>query len=110
MKYINAKEILPEHILEIIQDYVEGELVYIPIGNNKASWGKKSGAKDELINRNNAIYESYQRGLTVEELMGEYNLSESSIRKIVWRAGKNNRAKSIVTPVKADLGRCVYER
>lgn len=30
MKYLNAAELLPEHLLKEIQTYVDGEILYIP--------------------------------------------------------------------------------
>ncbi|EDU36508.1 hypothetical protein CLOSPO_02676 [Clostridium sporogenes ATCC 15579] len=31
MKYKNAQNVLPEHIIELIQEYMEGGYLYIPI-------------------------------------------------------------------------------
>lgn len=30
MKYVNAAEILPEHLLKELQTYIDGDVLYIP--------------------------------------------------------------------------------
>lgn len=46
MSYINAGDRLLAHILELIQDYVEGEYIYIPKKeSNKKSWGESTNTK-----------------------------------------------------------------
>lgn len=84
MKYVKAESILPEYVIEIIQNYIDGEYLYIPRkkGNEK-SWGEKSGIKSILKNRNVEIYKKFTYGLSIEELCEEYYLSESSIRRII---------------------------
>ena len=58
MKYVKAIDVLPQEIIEIIQNYVDGEYLYIPRKNdNKKSWGEKSGIKNILKERNIEIYE-----------------------------------------------------
>ena len=84
MKYVKADKILPNHIVEIIQNYIDGEYLYIPRKKGKEkSWGEKSGTKDILKTRNVEIYEKFTYGLTVDKLCEEYYLSESSIRRII---------------------------
>lgn len=84
MKYVKAENILPEHVIEIIQNYIDGDYLYIPRkkGNEK-SWGEKSGAKGSIKARNIEIYEKFTYGVSVEELCEEYYLSESSIRRAI---------------------------
>lgn len=84
MKYVKANNVLPEEIIEVIQNYIDGEYLYIPRkkGNEK-SWGEKSGTKQALKSRNAEIYEKYLDGLSVQELCEAYYLSESSIRRII---------------------------
>ena len=85
MKYVKAIDVLPQEIIEIIQNYVDGEYLYIPRKNdNKKSWGEKSGIKNRLKERNIEIYEKYIKGLSISELSKEYFLSEKSIRKIIF--------------------------
>ena len=85
MKYVNAKDVLPPSLLYEVQQYLCGELLYIPRNNTKkAGWGQKSGAKSSLSLRNQDIIEAYRNGATVYELMDVHCLSEASIRKIIY--------------------------
>ncbi|AQM59329.1 CD3324 family protein [Clostridium baratii] len=84
MSYKKAQDVLPEELLKIIQEYIDGEYIYIPRKNeNHKSWGEKSGIKDSLKIRNNEIYKKYLNGATINELAQEYYLSEKSIRRII---------------------------
>lgn len=84
MKYIKAIDVLPKEILEIIQEYIDGEYLYIPRKcENHKSWGEKSGIKNIIDIRNKEIYNKYVNGYTVNTLAKEYYLSEKSIRRII---------------------------
>lgn len=84
MKYIKAKDVLPENIIEIIQEYIDGECLYIPRKNgNEKSWGEKSGTKNSLEIRDKKIYDEYMEGKDIIELTQIYYLSEQSIRRII---------------------------
>ena len=40
MRYIKAEDILPDEIVELIQQYVDGETIYIPRkAENRLAWG-----------------------------------------------------------------------
>ena len=84
MKYVKAQNVLPEEVIKIIQEYIDGEFIYIPRkdGQQKA-WGEKSGTRDSLKSRNSSIYKKYMEGATVAELTLEFYLSEQSIRRII---------------------------
>lgn len=44
MKYIKANNIFPKELLKQIQEYVQGELIYIPNSEGvRKKWGEKSG-------------------------------------------------------------------
>lgn len=84
MKYINGKDILPKSLLEQLQKYVQGELVYIPRQESqRAGWGAVNGARLMIRMRNVEICRMYEEGNTVSELMDMYHLSEDSIRKVL---------------------------
>ncbi len=84
MKYINGNSVLPKEIMESIQEFVDGEFVYIPRKNyNHKAWGEKSGTKDMLKNRNTEILQHHNKGITVRKLAQMYFLSEQSIRRII---------------------------
>lgn len=84
MKYKNGRDVFPEALLKQIQRYVSGELVYIPAGENKRSWGESSGYKKYLIERNRTIKEKFNSGTDIEQLSEEFYLSCESIKKIVY--------------------------
>lgn len=84
MSYVKAEDVLPKHLVEEIQKYVDGKLLYIPRKNeNSFSWGEKSGTKEKLAKRNQTIAERHNMGETVETLSREYFLSEKRIRGIL---------------------------
>ncbi len=84
MSYVKAEEVLPKHLVEEIQKYVDGKLMYIPRkGENSFSWGEKSGTKEKLAKRNQTIVKRYYAGETVETLSREFYLSEKRIRGIL---------------------------
>ena len=84
MKYINAKKILPDALIIELQKYVSGEYIYIPTKQAKR-WGEISGYRAELNMRNDAIVSDYKNGASVAALAEHYSLSESAIRKILYR-------------------------
>lgn len=84
MKYINGKDVLPRTLLEQLQNYVQGELLYIPRQeNNRAGWGAVNGTRLMIRARNIDICRAYEDGASVAELMEIYHLSEDSIRKVL---------------------------
>ena len=86
MKYINASEILPDMLVEELQQYVQAGYIYIPAKDEKhKSWGELSGYRKELNKRNEAIIDKYQNGASIEELADEYYLSVYAIRKIIYQ-------------------------
>lgn len=85
MKYRNAAHILPDELLREIQQYTEGEAIYIPKREEKRKWGEGSGARRYYEERNTKIREKYRAGTTICELADSYNLSVESIRRIVYR-------------------------
>jgi len=84
MGYRNAGEILPEEIIALIQQYVDGENIYIPRrSENRLKWGSQTRITQELSHRNKLIYADYSRGMTTSELADKYCLSHKSIQRIV---------------------------
>lgn len=84
MSYVNAEDVLPKHLVEEIQKYVDGQLLYIPRKmENSLAWGEKKGTKEELLRRNQEIIDYYKDGHTVEELSKLFFLSEKRIRGII---------------------------
>lgn len=86
MGYIKATAILPEELLEIIQDYVDGEYIYIPRKEeNKKLWGQNTKIKKEYSLRNESIYREYLKGVSTKTLSEKYYLSEKSIQRIILK-------------------------
>ncbi|WP_129598299.1 CD3324 family protein [Anaerophilus nitritogenes] len=84
MKYEKAQDILPEDIIKLIQQYIDGGYLYIPRKfDNKKSWGSTTGLRKELKKRNVEIFEKHIRGISVKELTEQYYLTENSIRRII---------------------------
>ena len=85
MKYKNAAEILPPELLQEVQCYIEGVLLYIPRSNSKQEWGAVSGSKKFYLERNYQIKELFHNGKSVEELAVKFGVSNSTIKKIVYQ-------------------------
>ncbi|MEK5641448.1 hypothetical protein BK138_10990 [Paenibacillus rhizosphaerae] len=86
MRYINASAVLPEELVEKLQEFVQGEYLYIPaIKNQHRSWGELSGARQEINKRNHEILKAYILGASVEELSESFHLSTYAIRKIIYQ-------------------------
>ncbi|MTK07267.1 MAG: hypothetical protein F8N38_09305 [Hungatella sp.] len=91
MRYQRANEILPEELVELIQNYIDGEYVYIPRKQeNKRNWGEGTGAREERKRRDRSIYNDYLSGFCVRILAERYYLSEKSIQRIVLQEKKMN--------------------
>ena len=89
MSYASARDIFPEDILKIIQQYVDGEYIYIPKKEeNKIAWGELTQGKNELLNRNVRIYQDYLTGMSIQSLSERYYLSPKSIQRIVSQEKK----------------------
>ena len=92
MSYVNATDVLPGFLVEEIQKYVDGQLLYIPRRDeNSLSWGEKNGTKEKLENRNQKIVNSYYSGQTIEELCKAYYLSEKRIQGIIHEYESSKR-------------------
>lgn len=87
MKYKNANDVLPSELLEQIQEYVQGEYLYIPV-KEKFTSEVPTEYKIELEKRDIHIYTKYLEGLSNKRLAEIYNLSESSIRRIIIKQRK----------------------
>lgn len=90
MSYIKAEEVLPQNIIHIIQQYIDGENIYIPKKDcNRVGWGEKTGTKNELYQRNVLIYQDYLNGIKVSAIAERYFLSDKSIWRIIRYMKKN---------------------
>ena len=84
MGYIKAEDLLPPELLRRVQEYAEGQLLYIPRRDaRRNAWGSLSGAQTHLRERNARIRDESRAGRTVGELAERYYLSEKSIQRIL---------------------------
>lgn len=84
MGYRRAEQILPNEIIEMIQNYVDGECIYIPRKENaRRNWGENTNIRKELKERNLSIYLDYQGGMKETQIAEKYFLSVKSIQRII---------------------------
>jgi Mor family transcriptional regulator len=81
MGYKKSKK-LPSELIEKIQEYVDGETVYIPRRSDKR---RDVASASPLDDRNAEIYEKYRGGKSVKELSEEYYISTQGIYKILTK-------------------------
>ena len=76
--------VLPDRLLKELQQYVQGEIIYVP-GDSliRAGWGEANGTREKYTARNSEIVMLYKNGLGMEALADMYHLSECSIKKII---------------------------
>lgn len=85
-RYRNAADVLPAALLAKLQQYVAGEVLYVPRDRTqRIAWGERSGAREALRQRNQEICQRRAEGATIEQLMAEFHLGYDSIRKIIGR-------------------------
>ena len=86
MKYINAKDLLPDSLVKELQSYIQGGYLYVPADQaQQRRWGEVSGYRQELQQRNRQIVREFQNGASMEDLSEKYFLSVSAIRKIIYQ-------------------------
>ncbi|MTI71708.1 MAG: hypothetical protein FH751_15785 [Firmicutes bacterium] len=96
MSYVNVEDIFPKEIIELIQNYVDGEYIYIPRKDSKRkAWGENTNTKNEIKKRNNIIYKKYIKGIKVENLATEYFLSKKSIYRIILQQKRKIKNENI---------------
>ncbi|MCL1863420.1 MAG: CD3324 family protein [Defluviitaleaceae bacterium] len=94
MRYVNAQDIFPDDVLEVMQQFIDGACIYIPKKpENKKRWGDNTHSKIETQERNKKIYAKYKSGSDVNELAIEYFLSDKSIQRIITQGKKQERKK-----------------
>lgn len=91
MRYKNATQHLPKELLEQVQQYADGEFLYIPrIKGSKKEWGEKTATRRELKARNERIYKEYLAGERADTLSRRHFLSIKSIQRIVASQKREN--------------------
>ena len=95
MGYRKAETILPPEVVALIQQYVDGEYIYIPRREGKRrSWGETTGCRKETSERNRRIYRDYRAGMRMKELAEKSFLSIKSIQRIVTEERKRRQEET----------------
>ncbi|WP_320127852.1 CD3324 family protein [uncultured Sphaerochaeta sp.] len=89
MSYKKANDVLPHNLLSAVQQYIDGEYMYIPRkADSKLQWGANTDTKEIVRARNREILTKRLAGCSVSDLAEQYFLSEKAIYKII-NASKN---------------------
>lgn len=84
MGYKKADDVLPYNVLRAVQQYIDGEYMYIPRkADSKLPWGAHTGTRVTLRTRNAEILAKRLAGCSVGDLAEQYFLSEKAIYKIL---------------------------
>lgn len=85
MKYRNAKDVLPNNLIELLQEYFQGGYLYIPKKEERVSGKARTEYKTELTKRDQHIFLKYLEGWPNKKLGSLYHLSDPSIRRIILK-------------------------
>ncbi|MBE6023374.1 MAG: hypothetical protein E7231_09095 [Cellulosilyticum sp.] len=86
MCYKKAQDVIPAEIIMLIQQYVDGEYIYIPRKpEKKKPWGDKSQIRQQLSARDAQIFNDHKLGMSKYKLAEKYFLSEKSIERIILK-------------------------
>ena len=89
MGYKKADSLWPRALLLAVQQYVDGEYLYIPRKQGcKRAWGETTKARESLRARNRRIAHERANGAPVPDLAERYFLSEKTIYKICASAAR----------------------
>ena len=90
MSYQKAEFVLPQELLALVQEYAQGQYLYIPKkAENHKEWGESTDTKRQIRQRDREIYRKYRSGSSASVLAEEYYLSIKSIHRILLKE-KNN--------------------
>jgi len=85
MSYRKAETVLPKELLMLVQEYAQGQYLYIPRkSEDRKCWGDNTDSKQLLRLRDNEIYHKYKNGMGSTDLSHEYYLSIKSIQRIIF--------------------------
>ena len=84
MGYKKATKVLQQHLLRAIQEYVDGEYLYIPRKEeNRKHWGETAPNRVFRAARNTEMAARRKAGWSVAQLAERYFLSEKAVYKIL---------------------------
>lgn len=82
MSYQNTIYLLPKDLLEQIQEYIDGRVVYIPKKeSNKKHWGENTDTKQVLESRNNQICLDFHNEMSIQQLLNKYFLTKKVFKE-----------------------------
>ncbi len=81
MGYQNASNVLPPELLRQVQQYVQGELIYIPSCGKRAR--SRTAHRLELAERNRKIRAMRAEGISVARLAEMFYLSTQAVYSIL---------------------------
>lgn len=91
MSYQKAEFVLPQELLALVQEYAQGQYLYIPKkAENHKEWGENTDTRNQIIQRDSEIYEKYRSGFSAVVLAEEYYLSLKSIQRILLKEKKQD--------------------
>ena len=97
MGYKRAEDILPKEVLELVQQYAQGQMIYIPRKSQcHRHWGAKTKTREELTMRNRQMCAEHESGITVTELSEKYFLTEKSVQRIIRNFKKEGQENCCV--------------
>ena len=71
-------DLLPKELLEQVQEYAAGKVIYIPKKETaKKHWGENTDTKAYIAERNQQIYQDHLNGMNADELSEKYFLTKS---------------------------------
>ena len=84
MGYKKATKVLPQHLLRAIQEYVDGEYLYIPRKEeNRKHWGETAPNRAFRAARNTEMAARRKAGWSVAQLAERDFLSDKAVYKIL---------------------------
>ena len=90
MQYDNARDLLPQELLDELQKYAAGKLLYVPSRGARRPWGEQTGYKKQIAARNAAIRRAFAEGVPVDSLADEHALTPETVKKIVYDKKERN--------------------
>ena len=99
MGYRKAVKILPPEVVALIQQYVDGEYIYIPRKEeNRKSWGESTDYRREMEERNRKTYADYKNGMNTEMLPANISFQIRASRGLLRMKKENKHRKRIPQP------------
>ncbi len=72
MSYQNSIDLLPKELIEQVQEYIDGKVIYIPKSKTQKHWGENTNTKQVLASRNSQICINFQNGMSIKQLSEKY--------------------------------------